>query len=307
MGVTLMDNGLSIKQFCALIFFMSLTSFSPPLQETTVGYIFSHGLADTHKQAYHYLKSSKDQLKPYSINGSFITFDYPDATDHGARVLTKKASLGQDNEIKRFAHTYFNNFSFDHRAVVLGVSRGASVLVNFMGLYNPYTIHAAVLESPFDSVENIVLGMINRARLIWIPRAREIGLALTRFIFTKYRAEGIRPIDVVDTIYTDLPLLFVCCAQDKLVPVWSTLNLYKKLKESGHTQVHVLILPEGSHAHLINDPVHGVSFQNVVHAFYKHYHLPHDPLLAIAGADLFKRCQPDSKDLAYYYPDYLTS
>ena len=295
-----MNTGLSIQQFFVIIIVMSLTSFSPPLQETTVGYIFSHGLADTYKQAYQYTESN-------CLHKSCITFNYPDAIDYGARVRTKKASLGQDNEIKRFAQAYFNNFSFSHRAVALGVSRGASVLINFMGLYNPLTIQAAILESPFDSVENIVLGMINRTRLAWIPKAKEIGLALTRFIFTKYHPQGIRPIDVVNQIYSDLPILFVCCAQDKLVPIWSTINLYKKLKESGHTDVHILILSQGSHAHLITHPVQGINFQNVVHAFYKHYHLPHDPLLAAAGAQLFRYSQPDSNELAHYYPDYLTS
>lgn len=302
-----MKNGLNIKQFFIVIILLGLTSFSPALQETTIGYIFSHGLADTHKQAYQYLKSNTDFTKPYSISGSYITFDFPDALEYGARVRTKKASLGQENEINRFAKTYFNSFSFNHRAIALGVSRGASVLINFIALYNPYTMHAAVLESPFDSVENIVLAMIHRARLAWIPKAKEIGLALTRFIFTKYHPQGIRPIDIVDKIYPDLPLLFVCCAQDKLVPVWSTINLYKKLIDSGHKYVHILILPQGSHAHLITNSAQGAIFQSVVHAFYQHYHLPYDPLLAAAGAELFCHCQPDSNELSHYYPDYLTS
>ena len=120
----------------------------------TIHYLFSHGLADSHKQAFRYAESPQNQ-KPYIIKHPIVTFDYPDVSTSIFRINRFKTSLAQNNEIACLAYHYFNQISHA-QSILVGVSRGASALVNFMGLYNPDTVCALILESPFDAVESIV-------------------------------------------------------------------------------------------------------------------------------------------------------
>lgn len=265
-------------------------------------YLFSHGLADTHKQAYNYLRSPENPQKPYIIDFPIVTFNYPDATTNFMRVNRTQTSLAQDNEINRLAHVFNDNLAGTSGTILVGVSRGASALVNFMGKHNPQTAQALILESPFDCVENIVLGLINRARISWMPGAQRCGLALMRMVFSKYKHNGLRPIDVARTIRKDLPILIICSAQDLLVPVWSSINVYLALKESGNKDVYILILPQGSHAQLITHQNHAIIYQNIVHSFYQRYNLQHNPTYAALGKQMLEECQPDRGKLAHYFP-----
>jgi prolyl oligopeptidase family protein len=267
-----------------------------------VYYLFSHGLADSHKQAYKYAESTGKQ--PYIIKTPFITFDYPDVSSSIFRINRFKTSLAQDNEISCLAHHYFNETS-QKQSVLVGVSRGASTIINFMGLYNPENVYALILESPFDAVESIVTRLAYETKFGCIPGAKKYGSNLLSFIFCQYKPEGIKPIDQVQKIKKDLPILIICSFEDKLVPVWSSINLYIALRESGHQNAYLLILPEGKHAKLITHTRFGYLYQHIVHAFYCKYDLPHDPYLAQLGMPLFtKLCQPDHQFLYQIYPDY---
>ena len=93
--------------------------------------------------------------------------------------------------------------------------------------------------------------------------------------------------------------------EDKLVPAWSSLNLYAALRESGHINTYLLILPEGKHAKLIDHPRFGYLYQQITHAFYSKHGLPHDSYLAQLGGPLLnKLCQPDQQFLYQLYPKY---
>jgi pimeloyl-ACP methyl ester carboxylesterase len=266
-------------------------------------YLFSHGLADSHKQAFKYAESSSKK-QPYIIKTPFITFDYPDVSSSIFKLNRFKTSLAQDNEISCLAHHYFSAISHE-QSVLVGVSRGASTVINFMGLYNPENVCALILESPFDAVESIVTRLAHETKFGCIPGAKKYGIHLLSFIFCQYKPGCMRPIDQIQKIKKDLPILIVCSIEDKLVPVWSSLNLYITLREAGHYNTYLLILPEGKHAKLINHPRFGYLYQQIAHAFYCKYGLPHDAYLAQLGAPLLsKLCQPDNQLLYQLYPNY---
>lgn len=266
-------------------------------------YMFSHGLADSHKQAFKYAESSSKQ-QPFIIKTPFLTFDYPDVSNSIFRLNRFKTSLAQDNEISCLANHYFCEMS-QEQSILVGVSRGASTVINFMGLYNPENVCALILESPFDAVESIVTRLAHETKFGCIPGAKKYGLNLLSFVFCQYKPEGIRPIDQVRKITKDVPILIVCSIEDKLVPVWSSINLYIALRESGHCNAYLLILPEGKHAKLIDHPRSGYLYQQIVHAFYYKYALPHDAYLAQLGTPLLaKLCQPDHQLLYQLYPKY---
>lgn len=265
-------------------------------------FIYSHGIADTHKQAYRYAryypKNDKEKEifvdynnpnslyeyaanKHYLITAPFVTFDYPDAT-----YKFRKSSLAQAVDINRLAYVFKKTLQKYNKDIILfGVSRGASTIINFMGQKKPGDVQALILESPFDTMENVVAHKVRQARLHKVPGIKQLSHAIISGIFLKYHMNGIRPIDLVSHTPKQTPILFICSEQDTLIPISSTINLYQTLKEKGYPYVHVLIVPTGKHAHIINGSSADI-YQNVVHAFLKHYHLPHDAKRALAEKTL---------------------
>jgi alpha-beta hydrolase superfamily lysophospholipase len=282
------------------------TAMNAATKKTDTRYLFSHGIADSHKQAFKYVESENSQ-KPYILKHPLITFDYPDVSNSIFKMNRTQTSLAQENEVNRLAHAFFSTMAETPQSVLVGVSRGASTLINFMGIHNPANVAALILESPFDCVESIINCLIHETKLSWIPGIKRNGLSLMSFVFCKYRADGIRPIDYAASIKTDLPILIVCSAQDKLIPAWSSINLYITLRNSGHTNTYLLVLPEGQHAKLINNHTYGPLYQQITHAFYQKFDLPHDAHYAQLGLPLLNICQPDPSSLKLFYPSYVTS
>lgn len=258
-------------------------------------YLFSHGLADSHKQAFRYKDLTPDQ--------TIETFDYPDVNHGILRVNRLQSSLAQENEIERLSQAFNQTVTQTNNDVVLiGVSRGASTIVNFMGLYNPDQVKAIVIESPFDCVDSIATSVCHESKFSWIPGIKRWCCKLMSFIFCKYKPHGIRPIDCAAKIKRNLPILIIASARDGLVPVWSSINLYHELRNTGHENTFLVIFEDGKHAKLINHNRHGSLYRQVTHAFYQKFNLPYDPELARLGIPLLH--QPTSDDLTKYYPSY---
>jgi hypothetical protein len=273
--------------------------------QARINYFFSHGIGDSHRQAYLYLEK-ESQKKPYIItkNHPLITFDYADVSNNIFKINRTQTSLAQENEIKRLSQAYFEGVKKDVSSILIGVSRGASTLINFMALHNPENVAALILESPFDCVENILSSLIHETKLAWIPGFKRHSVGMLSFVFCKYRADGARPMDLAPAIRPDLPILIVCSAQDNLVPVWSSINLYSLLRQSGHENTYLLLLPEGGHAKLITNTIYGSLYQHVTHAFYQKFQLPHDESFAKLGIPFFSICQPNPSTLQFLYPNY---
>ena len=280
--------------------FVAYISIFLPLRPQTI-YLFSHGLADTSKQAFAYAKTYKNNGEIHHNNHyffyrPFFSFNYPDATEGFHRVNRYETSMAQDNEIARLKAAYEKTIESMHdrgithyEMVLFGISRGASSIINFVGLHNPQHIKALVLESPFDSVATIIDSMMQTFNMDWLPHS--YGEYLMERIFRRYKRDGIRPINLVDRINGDMPILIICSKQDQLVPWHSSVRLYQKLCKSGHKHVYIYIANHGKHAKIIRDK-DSKTYQDVVHAFYRTYGLPHDLQLAENGQKLLDLCQP---------------
>ena len=133
------------------------------------------------------------------------------------------------------------------------------------------------VESPFDHVKSVfnTHWFVNIAsKLVSKPKIYKFFLWAT-----KHKEKGEHPIDNVANIRHDLPIMFVCTESDGIVPCSSTVNLYKKLRQSGHEHVYLLKFKTGKHGKLLWSK-NGKKFRNVVHAFYAKYNLPHNPRFA---------------------------
>jgi prolyl oligopeptidase family protein len=260
--------------------------------------LFSHGIADSYKQAYLYAKSYIKQgithfNERFLIHTPYVSFNYPDATDKFYRVNWTETSFGQENEIGRLHLAYqrtMNRYQ-DCDIILWGLSRGASNQSIFAGLYNHYdNIRAILLESPYNSMTEVIESMMHKKNLGWMPVS--YGETLAEFIFKKYKRNGWSPKDYINKISKEIPILIICSKEDQTVPYTTSINVYKNLVAAGHKHTYILITDYGRHAQILQGP-DGETYQSVVNAFYKKYNLPYCPISAAQGESLLALCQPN--------------
>jgi pimeloyl-ACP methyl ester carboxylesterase len=270
-----------------LFYLFSLIAFcsiKPTQNKHTM--LFAHGLADTHLQA-NLWKPSKEK-KPYIFDGTICCKDFLDATTHFWRVNFPWTSLGQDNEIEvvRQAYLELKTSNPEQRFILGGLSRGAATVLNFLATDKPQQIDAVVLESPFSSMRDVAQNIVESCFLNNIPYAKEISPYLVGLIFWQYSDAGIHPINVIHEIDQNIPIMIISKKDDYLVPTCITQRIVDALKANGHTKIHHLVLNNGKHGkYILGDE--GERMQNVVHAFYKQYDLPHNQLYALLGKEDF--------------------
>ncbi len=244
-------------------------------QPEEVVYLFSHGIWDNNEQVYHYTKEIPEHFSKshdrYIINGPVQTFDYPDA-----KYKIYNTSLGQKNEVEILVDELYKTIGkYQKDIVIVGVSRGGVAAFNMIALYDLPQVKALVMESPFDSPETVLSHNLSKVSIF-----SKIANFAKKIM--AYKEDGIQAIDLVDGIPQDLPILIIASEEDQRVPIQSTLALYNKLIQTGHYNVHLLILKKGRHGKLFGG-YEGQKYQNVVHAFYKKYDLPHTKTFAKFG------------------------
>jgi len=301
----------------------SLHASGPDIQ-----FLFSHGWKDDRHQGKFYHPEHRDAPRPCVIVTPCVAPNYPDSIDLSRSILPqllrlRHTSLGQENEIEVLDAAYERcHQASPHSGIVLfGVSRGAATAATFTAAKQPANLRALVLESPFDSVESLlakqidayvcepvarlckkVMPLMIRQRLDYMlgeraAREKQRFLRLTSWLvpwlFLHYRADGPSPLKAAEAIPRDLPMLLIANRDDRSVPVETTRSLYRRLIETDHTNIHLLILPTGKHARIARESPEGQLFQRVVHAFYRAYDLPHDPAWAAAGHEEFLRTKEE--------------
>lgn len=258
-------------------------------------YLFSHGLGGKRSHANYYRKYK-------IISDQYFSFDYPDSL-HKDRSY---ASLAQEEDLACLRSAYKSIYkSFEDvnacNLVLMGVSRGASSILNFAALDKPDIVKAIVAESPFDSIDTILDYRIQKdcwfgLSLKNVPFIHSIAHKKFQSLFPRYKKDGIRPIDIIANISQEIPILIICSKEDEVVPWYSSARLYKELRNAGHDKVHLLIVDSGQHAAILVED-DGDAYQHVVHAFYKKYNLPYNSKFAELGANRFVMCQPDTATL----------
>lgn len=276
-----------LKKIFGLLFVMghAVLQSTPPNCKPAVT-LFSHGILDTRKQVLNYTDNQSGSTA--IITAPYVSFDFPDAGKGPYGIKLCKfwnCSFGQNNDVEALAvaHEVTSRQYENHNHVLMGMSRGASVILAYMALHQPKNVRALVLESPFDTVPAVLNAAADHVpNLIKYQIIRAATVALLRNIAMKYDQSAAQPIDLIDQLPSDLPILLICSQEDKLVPASRTFNIYQKLKNKGHQHVYLLCLAKGKHSKLLHG-ADGLKYAQVVHAFYKKYDLPHDAALAAQG------------------------
>lgn len=313
--------------------FLLVASFiATPLHAHDCVYVFSHGLGCNQTQSVFYekvlnpkecpIESLGQELivtyktgqrrswmvdQPHDFNfwviqPPIISFNFPDA--HLKYGFDRaKTSLGQHNEILALTNAYHQAKSQTNKIVLMGMSRGAATIINFLALQQPDHIAAVVIESPFDSIINTLQTKLQDAHISWIPKF--IADTAPYALFGEYNRNGISPISVTHKVKQDVPLLIICSLEDTIVPAKNSANIYYKLIESGHKDVYLLLTNKGPHGHLLWH-ADGDLYMNVVHAFYKKYSLPYHATFAQHGEYILEQCQPSKKTVEQAFANNLS-
>lgn len=212
------------------------------------------------------------------ITGPLVSFNYSDSSNP---LVT---NLGQGDDIERL-----HQACKDYKHVILvGTSRGAATIVNYLATHKPTNIIGVVLESPFDHIDTVAEYVLSNFR---IKNIKNTQSTIQSFWFRNVDSNGIQPIKVAHDIPKEIPILFICTKGDSIIHHTSTANLYNALHKAGHKKAHLLTCDHGAHG-MIMWSKDGKLFRNVVHAFFKHYNLPYNKTWAQQGLDKFTQCQP---------------
>jgi alpha-beta hydrolase superfamily lysophospholipase len=264
-------------------------------------FVFVHGTLATEQQIEHYHKPEFDIMcgsrnvsfnLPIADKSSFIPTIKGSVKRLGGAWTVRfnpfKMSFAQKFEIDRM-----NEFcsEIENPIVLVGMSLGATSILNYAGTYKNDQVKALVVEAPFDHISSVVYSVFSPK----IISKKRVGSLFELATGGKFNVDGPHSEDLVKTIAKDMPILLIHSQKDHLIPVSSSLNLYKLLRESGHDHAYVLILEKGEHG-MYQNSYYGLPevYQATVHAFYKKYGLPHNEALAQEGAQYLAQCQPQT-------------
>jgi predicted esterase len=283
-----------------------LDQLSSSEQTIPVSYLFAHGLGATYNQA----TSLFAQIRCEQADGSIVCnpywimkdpialFNFPDAKNDQNEYHKEAVNLGQQKDMARLheAIRATKNELPNHDLILAGISRGSAAIINYVALYQPDCVKALVLESPFDTLKSIINHLMKRFGVSWVPFSEKIGFKIAQSQFPELDLQGVVPLKTAPYLPYDLPILLIHSKKDKVIPVKCSREIYMILRQTGHQHVYLFELHNGAHGKLMNGP-DAIHYQNVVHAFYKKYKLPHHEPFARDGEHLLLLSQPTINDV----------
>ncbi len=247
----------------------------------TVGFLFAHSIGQNKRQIEHYKKNNGSNW--HILPEDSKSFNFPEVVSsdiYNPIFDPSKTNFAQLDDINALKEAY-DEYNVD-KVVLVGSQRGAATAINFAA-NEPERLAALILESPFDSIENAFYDYWG-----WLSFYKNYKNKINH---PAYNGSAIKPINIVDNINQDIPILFVHSKVDSEFPVQCSQRLYAKLKNKNHKHIYFLELKTGKHMeyHLSKD---ASRYQYVVHAFLAKYNLPHNKELAKKGKDLLSECRP---------------
>ena len=252
--------------------------------------LFSHGLGGNHEQAFYYSKNYSDQYLFETCN----TFNFLDALRG-----SKEVNLGQQKDITTLAREHQKILSNQphEKTILFGVSRGGATAINYLSttsIKRRKNIAALIIESSYDHISSVVEHKLGKAS--YIPGLQTIGLSCVKLLYPSYDKNGIHPIEVVEFLPKDIPIVFIHSKKDSLIPINASRRLYKKLKELDHKKLYLIELNNGAHANILWG-TDGNTYKNGVHAILQKHNLPHNSTFAKKGRKLLRNFQPTLQEI----------
>lgn len=169
--------------------------------------------------------------------------------DFDYNIDIKEYNFGQSGDIQCIQKVYNDIVTnFPNRSIVcVGVSRGAVALFNWIVTYknNLKNIKSIILEGMPPSINSVLK---NSQGLQYA--ALEFGALLLPWItnYDQKVADDTFPIKNCYGIPTEIRILLVTSEKDQIVPYKSVIQMYEKLRSSGHLNTNLLILKKSIHS-----------------------------------------------------------
>ncbi len=218
---------------------LHITCITPEITDFSRVYLLSHGL-DPRKDTG--IRQAKEYIDNNVINGMCYTFNYSDSFSN--------VNFGQEDDCNRLfqAYTYICNIHPLADIILVGLSRGSIVILHLLAIHEAEKlaqIKAVILESPFDTLENIIQHVSHK--YCWfIPSGKNLLRKLAEKL-PNYKIHGLQPIDYAKQICSEIPFLISYSLEDKVVPVYAAQNIINVLLENGN-DVTVVKLEKGKHS-----------------------------------------------------------
>lgn len=262
---------LGRRLFNFLFFLATMLSVSVHASNTV--FLYAHGLGSNQDQVhklYTRFTIDKTENKQWLIDGPLALFDFPDATDVPARYNSAFVNLGQQLDLERLHYAYEETLKHAPTCniVLIGLSRGAATVLNYVSLYKPPRLAGVVVESPFDCFQTLVKHIMKRLHVTWLPVS--VCQSIMAFRFPILETDGIMPSKTIDWFPAQVPLMFIHSREDRVCPVESSRALYRHLISKGHEHVYYLELEHGAHGKVMWGP-DAALYQEAVHGFFKNY------------------------------------
>ena len=222
-------------------------------------------------EAYKYIKEK-------IINGTCVTFDYPDTRG--------TLSFGQENEKECLKLVYDEVLKNnpEKRINYVAFCRGGSLGFD-LASDNPKNLGTLTLESPLISF-NAATHFIGTSYLFSVPGAGSLVYNVFRYIFPAYKPERDNLLERIDKIPKDLPILIGHLRNDAVVSDQIIHQVLQKLKE--HKHVYLLVVNDKTKK-LFHGQLNSTKpFSQTANAFYATYQSTHDQELAQEGKPLLE-------------------
>jgi len=211
----------------------------------------------------HGLGGNKDNVKSYASafpGCQMNSFNFDDAQNNYEDK--KLINVGQDKDVEAFIKNMKNNpGQKGDKKILMGVSRGAICVSNLFSkkMQEKYkhqdllkSVSGIILESPAAHIQDGVDHKLKMFGLGWVPC---LGRIFDRYFMKKifyggYNPAGPQPIDSIEEIPKDLPVLLICTEKDHIIPASSTVRLAHKLVDNGHKEIYLLVCKNGKHANI---------------------------------------------------------
>ncbi|HEX2977940.1 MAG TPA: prolyl oligopeptidase family serine peptidase [Candidatus Babeliales bacterium] len=256
-------------------------------------FIYAHGLGGSQEQArklYMRFRDEQTENKHWIIDGNVALFDFADVLPQPNMYRRELVNLGQQADLERLHFAYQETLKRvpDAEIVLVGLSRGAATIINYVGLYKPAQLKAIVLDSPFDSFESIINQVKKIYFLQWIPQT--VARSMMRMRFPSLEIDGITPSKTIHWLPITIPTIFIHSQTDLVVPIDSSRFLFEILKNRGHKDLYLLQLPDGDHGMLMRS-AHAADYEAVVHAFFARYNIVCNDKIAQLGTHRLNQCR----------------
>ena len=193
-----------------------------------------------------------------------------------------KFNFGQDGDLANHYYKYIQCVSenLNDNLILWGVSKGAATTLNSLtkNNYDTSRIKLVVLEGCFTSIEDVFKHWVEHrsyfdsnyilARLfLWL-----LSKDLLKYIVSYESKREHDPINIVDSLPHNIPIAFITCDVDIVVPASQTIALYEKVKATGHPNVHLLQLKNSRHhAYMFDDENDRNAYKTFINDLYNKY------------------------------------